>query len=76
MSRYDATVTVTSKTEAQAVKLVLEQAYNTLREETGTVGSGSELLTRLEALMEAASQPRPGTLTISYEFDEDYSRVN
>jgi chitodextrinase len=76
MSRYDATVTVSSETEAQAVKLVLEQAYNTLREETGTVGNRSELLSRLEAVMAAAQQPRPGTLTISYEFDEDYSRVN
>lgn len=71
MSKYEATFEVDSKTDAYAVRKVLERTYDTVREESRSIRDGSEdadaLLRAFEELKTAAEQPTPGTLTITYE---------
>jgi len=75
MSRYEATFEIDSKTDAYAVRRILEQTYNMVREESRSVRDGSgdadELLGQFETLRDAAKQPTAGTLTITYETDDE-----
>jgi len=75
MPTYEATFEIDSKSDAYAVRTVLEQTYNTVREESRTVRAGSddadELLDAFEELKNQAQQPTTGRLTITYEVDED-----
>lgn len=77
MGRYKASFEVDSKTDSYAVRRILEQAYNTIREESRSVREGSddanELLQEFKTLRDVAKQPSPGRLTITYEqYDGDF----
>ena len=74
MSRYDATFEIDSKTDSYAARRILEQAYDTIREESRSVREGTDdaaaLLREFETLQNAARDPAAGTLTITYERDD------
>lgn len=75
VTTHEATFEIESKTDAYAVRKILEQTYNTVREESRTVRSEStdadELLESFKSLEEASKKHAPGRLTITYEVDED-----
>lgn len=74
MSTHEATFEIDSKRDAYAVRTMLEQTYNTVREESRSVRDGTdeaeELLASFEELKRAAKEPTPGRLTITYEETE------
>ena len=79
MSRYEATFEIDSKSDSYAARRTLEKVYDTIREESRSVredtDGASELLREFERLRDAAKEPTPGKLTITYEryggeFDE------
>lgn len=71
MSRYEASFEIDSKSDSYAARRILEQVYDAIREESGSVGGGSddadELLGEFRALRDAAENPTAGKLTITYE---------
>lgn len=73
MTTHEATFEIDSKTDAYAVRKILEQTYNTVREESRSVRTGSkdadEVLAAFESLREASGQHAPGRLTITYEVE-------
>lgn len=75
MSRREAAFEIDSRTDSYAARRLLEQAYNTIREESqsGREDSDdtSELLREFEALRDAAKRPTAGKLTIIYEQYDD-----
>lgn len=75
MSRHEASFDIDSKTDSYAARRILEQAYDTIREESRSVREGTEdadaLLREFEALRDAATQPADGKLTITYERYDD-----
>lgn len=58
-----------------AARRILERVHDTVREESGSVGDGTNdataLLREFETLHEAVKQPAPGRLTITYELYGD-----
>jgi hypothetical protein len=64
MSQYEASFEIDSKTDSYATRRVLERVYDTVREETD---DADELLREFRTLRDAAKQPTPGRLTITYE---------
>ncbi len=79
MTRHEATFEIDEKSDSHAVRRILEQVYDTIREESRTVrqgtDDGTEVLQDFESLRDAAEHPTPGKLTITYyqydnEFDE------
>jgi len=77
MSRYEASFEIDSKTDSYAARRTLEQVYDTIREESRSVREGAddadELLEEFRTLRDAASQPTPGRLTITYErYDDEF----
>lgn len=77
MSRYEASFEINSKTDSYAARRILEQVYDTIREELRNVREGSddvsELLQEFKTLQDAAKQPSRGKLTITYEeYDNDF----
>lgn len=78
MSRYDVTFEITSEADAYAVQRLMEQTYDTFREELQHVSAYGEpldeTLERVAKIREAMRDPSPGTLTISYErHDTDFT---
>lgn len=75
MSRHEASFDIDSKTDSYAARRIVEQAYNTVREESRSVREGTDdadaLLREFEALRDAAKQPADGKLTITYERYDD-----
>jgi DNA-binding ferritin-like protein len=71
MSRYEASFKVDSKTDSYAARRMLEQVYDTIREESRSVREGTddadELLREFKTLRDAAKRSTPGKLTITYE---------
>ncbi|MDQ2055637.1 hypothetical protein [Halobellus sp. H-GB7] len=71
MSQYKASFEIDSKTDSYATRRMLEQVYDTIREESRVVREGmddaDELLEEFRTLRDAAKQPTPGRLTITYE---------
>ncbi|WP_372911652.1 hypothetical protein [Salinigranum sp.] len=71
MSTYEASFKIDSKDDSYAARRLLEQAYDTIREESRSVREGTddadELLRAFKTLREAAKEPTPGRLTITYE---------
>ena len=71
MSQYEASFEIDSKTDSYAARRMLEQVYDTVREESRSVpertDNAEELLEELRTLRDAAKQPTPGRLTITYE---------
>lgn len=77
MPRYEASFEIDSKTDSYAALRVLEQVYDTIREESRSVRNGSddaeELLGEFQTLRDAAKHRTPGRLTITYErYDEGF----
>lgn len=77
MSRYEASFEVDSKNDSYAVRRILEQVYDAVREESRTVRAGTgdadELLAEFETLRDAATEPSPGELRIVYErYDDEF----
>lgn len=75
MPRFEGTFEIDSKTDSHAARKILEQAYDTVREESRSVRAGTadatELLRQFETLKQEAKQSAPGRLTIVYERDAD-----
>jgi hypothetical protein len=74
MEKHEATFEIESKTDAYAVDRLMEQLYNSLREESRSLRAGSEdatsMLASFEAIRNAARSGRPGRLTVIYEQHE------
>ena len=75
MARYEASFEIDSKTDSYAARRILEQVYDTIREESQSGREGSddadELLREFRTLRDAATRRRPGRLTITYEQADD-----
>lgn len=73
METYEATFEIDSRTDAYAVRRILEQTYDTIREESRSVREGTEdaddLLEAFRTLREAARGAETGRLTIVLERD-------
>lgn len=70
MSKYEATFEIADKTDAHAVRLLLERAYDAVREELDQAGGNdqlNEVLREFEKIHEASKQSSAGRLTIIYE---------
>ncbi|WP_076432360.1 hypothetical protein [Haladaptatus litoreus] len=71
MSHYEAVFEIESKSDAEAIRLLAEQVYDALREETREIyrdeDSSTEMLETFEAIRNATRRPTPGTLTIHYD---------
>jgi len=71
MANYEASFEIDSKTDSHAARRMLEQVYDTIREESRSVREGTddadELLEAFRTLRDAAKRPTPGRLTITYE---------
>ena len=76
MNQYEATFEIDSRADAEAVRLLVERAYDALREETRESeregAAPSEMLIAFRAIRDATRRPTSGALTITYEqFDGD-----
>ncbi|WP_255152876.1 hypothetical protein [Halorarius halobius] len=71
MPHYEASFEIDSKTDAYAAQRLLEQVYDTIREESRSVREGTEdadeLLREFQTLRDAGKHRTPGRLTITYE---------
>lgn len=71
MEEQKAIFEVKSKSDAYAVEQLLNQLYNSLREESRTVrketSDSTEMLQQFEAIRDAARRQKPGKLTVVYE---------
>ncbi len=71
MSHYEASFEIDSKTDSYAAQRLLEQVYDTIREESRSVREGTDdadkLLQEFQTLRDAAKRRTPGRLTITYE---------
>ena len=79
MSQYEATFEIDSKSDAQIARILAEQAYDTMREETRKVSDenpgSSEMLEDFREIREAAGDFRRGTLTIRFDqYDEPFEQ--
>lgn len=77
MSRHEVSFEIDSKTDSYAARRIMEQAYDTIREETRSVreddDDASSLLREFRTLRDAVKQPTPGKLTITYErYDDEF----
>ena len=75
MSRHEASFEIDSKADSYAARRILEQAYDTIREELRSVREGSSdaqtFRHEFEVLRDAAKHPAAGKLTITYERYDD-----
>lgn len=71
MPEFEATFEVNSKTDALAIERLTNRLYNAVREESRSLRSettdSTEMLSKFEAIRDAARETRPGRLTIVYE---------
>jgi hypothetical protein len=77
MEEHEAVFEIDSTADAYAVERLLNQLYDTVREELRTQRQGSSdstaVLQQFEALRDAAQDTTPGTLTVRYESrDEEF----
>jgi hypothetical protein len=75
MSHYEAVFEIDSKPDAEAIRILVERVYDSLREETRELsgnGTGSnEMLEQFKAIRDATRHTAPGTLTIHYDQQDD-----
>lgn len=73
MPRFEGSFEIDSKTDSYAARKILEQAYDTIREESRSVREGTadanKLLEEFDTLRAEARQSAPGRLSIVYERD-------
>ena len=70
MSDYEASFEIDSKADSYAARRMLEQVYDSIREESWSVREGTDdadILAAFRTLRDAAKRPTPGRLTITYE---------
>ena len=71
MSHYEAAFEIDSKSDSEAIRVLAERIYDTLREETQDMSGGeagvSEMLEQFEAIRDVTRHTTPGTLTIHYD---------
>ncbi|MFB6104512.1 MAG: hypothetical protein ABEJ57_05425 [Halobacteriaceae archaeon] len=71
MTEYEATFQIDSESDAYAVARLMAAVYDSLREESRTLREGSsdssEMIVQFRELREAARQPKPGRLTVTFE---------
>lgn len=71
MARYEASFEIDEKSDYYAARRILEQVYDTIREESRSARGGTdepvEILQEFGSLRDAAQHPSPGKLTITYE---------
>lgn len=71
MDEYRATFEIDSETDAYAVEQMMDQLYNTLREESQSIreesGDSTDMLAQFKAVRDAARRPTPGHLSVIYE---------
>lgn len=71
MDEHEAIFEIETKNDARAIERLLERLYDTLREESRTLrtgtGDSTEMLEQFESVLDAARQKRPGKLTIVIE---------
>lgn len=77
MFRYEASFEIDSKADSVAARRILEQVYDTIREESQSVREGTEdadeLLGEFQTLRDAVKPQVPGRLTITYErYDSEF----
>ncbi|MFD1589196.1 hypothetical protein ACFR9U_19640 [Halorientalis brevis] len=75
MDEYTAVFDIDSKTDAYAVKRLMNRLYDSLREESRTRREGSndstEMLAQFETIRDAARRPTSGRLTLIYESQDE-----
>ena len=75
MEEHEATFEIESKADAHAVERLLERLYDSLREESRTVRSGTgdsaEMLEQFRVVRDSARRPRAGTLRVVLEQRDD-----
>ena len=76
MEEYEATFEITSKSDAHAIEQLMNQLYDSLREESRTVREGTkdstQVLQQFKAIRDAARSPKPGRFTVVYETREGF----
>ena len=77
MSQYEASFEIGSKTDSYAARRILEQVYDTIREESRNVQERTDdantLLQEFKTLRDAAKHPTAGKLTVTYEqYDDEF----
>lgn len=74
METYKATFEVESKTDAYAVERLLNQLYDSLREESRSLSAersdSTDMLSEFEQLRDVSRKRPRGTLTVRYEVTE------
>jgi hypothetical protein len=75
MDEYEATFEIESKTDAYAVERIMNQLYDSFREESRALRDGSddsmEMLEQFETIRDAARDPTPGRLKVVYRSRSD-----
>lgn len=75
MDEYTAVFDIDSKTDAYAVERLMNRLYDSLREESRTLGKGSndstEMLAQFETIRDAARRSTSGRLTLIYESQDE-----
>lgn len=74
MGEFTATFEIDSKTDAYAVERLTNRLYDSLREESRTVreesSDSSRMLEQFKSIRDAARQPTPGRLVVTYESED------
>lgn len=74
MSQYEVTLEINSKSDAHAVRMLVEEIYDTLREEFREPGDAEstpmEMLQTLAEMRDASRRQASGSLTIVFEQHE------
>lgn len=77
MDEYTAVFEIDSVSDAYAVERLMNGLYDSVREESRTLRDGAndstEMLEQFKAIRDAVQIPKPGKLTVTYEFrDEEF----
>jgi hypothetical protein len=75
MEKYEATFQIESKSDAYAVERLMNQVYNSVREESRTTRQGTknstQMLGQFKTIRDATRSPKPGRFTVVYETREE-----
>ena len=75
MEEYEATFEITSKSDAHAIERLMNQLYDSLREESRMVRKGTkdstQVLQQFKAIRDATRNSKPGQFTVVYEPREE-----
>lgn len=75
MEEHEATFEIESESDAYAVERVMDQLYDSLREESRTVRDGTtdsrRMLEQFRSVRDAVRSPKPGRFTVVYEPEQE-----